>query len=127
MKMTEPLQINDNGPRDEGRHTGLHAILPHRLHVAELVQTKVGKFAAKAAFFTPPKATRASLALKPLINTPPHSSSRENFSASASLGKDRGRQAKVAVVGQRQGARVFRDVMAATGPNSSWRKAVIEG
>ena len=29
---------------------GLHAILPHRLHVAELVQPKVGKFAAKATF-----------------------------------------------------------------------------
>ncbi len=38
--MTEPLQKRDKGLRNEGPFS-LNALFPYRLHITELVQTKV--------------------------------------------------------------------------------------
>jgi hypothetical protein len=70
--MTEPLQKNDRGQELPGGDNAcpadkvlikLHAILPHRLHITELVQTEVRKLTAKTAFLHAAKGHAASLAL----------------------------------------------------------------
>lgn len=109
--------------------TGLHAILPHRLHVAELVQAKVGKLAAKAAFLHAPEG-HARIAGAIAVDKHPAALqfAREGIRKRSVSGKDGGGQAKVAVVGKRQGVRrVFRDGNGRDRTKQLWRNAVIDG
>lgn len=119
--MTEPLQRNDSGPQIEGRYKQLHSVLPHRLHVTEFMQAEMGKLAAKTTLLHTAKGHFIAGAVTIDKHPTALQLAREFIRKRGVGGEDRSREAKVAVVCQRQGVlSIFRgERVAATGPNSS--------